>query len=158
MHNNITVSVRAIAFGITFGIGTLILLFYNGIIMGGICVDYIAAGKGVFLAGWILPHGSIEIPSILIAGQAGFVIAKTIISFRKETFRQKLRSVGPDIAILTGGLAVMLIWAGIIEAFFSQYHEPVIPYWLKITFGVIELIALSAFLIYGGRDDKSIRE
>jgi uncharacterized membrane protein SpoIIM required for sporulation len=158
MHNNITVSVRAIAFGITFGIGTLILLFYNGIIMGGICVDYIAAGKGVFLAGWILPHGSIEIPSILIAGQAGFVIAKTIISFRKETFHQKLRSVGPDIAILTGGLAVMLIWAGIIEAFFSQYHEPIIPYWLKITFGIIEVIALSAFLIYGGRDGKSIRE
>ncbi len=158
IRNNITVSVRAIAFGITFGIGTLILLFYNGIIMGGICVDYISAGKAVFLTGWILPHGSIEIPSILIAGQAGFIIAKTLISFRREDFRQKLRSVGPDIAVLTGGLAVMLIWAGIIEAFFSQYHEPVIPYWLKITLGIIELIALSAFLFYGGRDDKSIRQ
>lgn len=158
MQNNITVSLRAIAFGITFGIGTLILLFYNGILMGGICVDYIAAGKGVFLAGWLLPHGSIEIPSILIAGQAGFVIAKTLISFRKEDFHQKLRAVGPDIAVLTGGLAVMLIWAGLIEAFFSQYHEPVIPYWLKIAFGIIEVIALGVFLMYGGRDGKSIRE
>jgi uncharacterized membrane protein SpoIIM required for sporulation len=154
MRNNISVSIRSIAFGMTFGIGTLVLLFYNGIIMGGICTDYIVAAQGTFLAGWLLPHGSIEIPAILIAGQAGFVIAGTLFGFKRERFRKRLKTTGMDVVILTGGIAVMLVWAGIIEAFFSQYHEPIIPYWTKILFGVIELLALAFFLSSGGRSLK----
>jgi hypothetical protein len=45
----------------------------------------------------------------------------------------------------------MLVWAGIIEAFFSQYHEPVMPYHIKIVFGVFELIILTLFLGRSGR-------
>jgi hypothetical protein len=35
----------------------------------------------------------------------------------------------------------MLVWAGLVEAFFSQYHAPVLPYELKIGFGVLELLS-----------------
>ncbi len=51
---------------------------------------------------------------------------------------------------LIGGVALMLVWAGIVEAFFSQYHEPVLPYWLKIVFGSAELVCLTAFLALSG--------
>ena len=44
----------------------------------------------------------------------------------------------------------MLVWAGLVEAFLSQYHEPVIPYELKIGFGVVELILLILFLSRSG--------
>ena len=47
---------------------------------------------------------------------------------------------------LIGGVAVMLVWAGIVESFFSQYHQPVVPYWLKIAFGCVEFAALVWFL------------
>ena len=46
----------------------------------------------------------------------------------------------------------MLVWAGFIEAFLSQYHEPVIPYSLKIGFGVVELILLILFLSKSGKE------
>ena len=46
----------------------------------------------------------------------------------------------------------MLVWAGLIEAFVSQYHQPVIPYALKIGFGICELAALAAFLFLAGRE------
>ncbi len=46
----------------------------------------------------------------------------------------------------------MLIWAGIVEAFVSQYHQPVLPYALKIGFGVCELAGLTAFLTWAGRE------
>jgi hypothetical protein len=49
----------------------------------------------------------------------------------------------------------MLIWAGIVEAFFSQYHEPVIPYEAKIGFGALELILLVLFLTRSGRRTRS---
>jgi hypothetical protein len=45
----------------------------------------------------------------------------------------------------------MLLWAGFIESYLSQYHEPALPYWLKITFGVIELVLLVAFFTLAGR-------
>ena len=66
---------NTMALGMTWGVGTLIMLFYNGVILGAVSADYILGGQGVFLAGWLLPHGSIEIPSILLGGQAGFILA-----------------------------------------------------------------------------------
>jgi hypothetical protein len=53
-------------------------------------------------------------------------------------------------------VALMLVWAGIIEAFFSQYHEPVMPYQIKIAFGVFELMILALFLGRAGRKKADI--
>jgi hypothetical protein len=61
-----------------------------------------------------------------------------------------LKIVGPDLVTLIGGVAVMLVWAGIIESFFSQYHEPLVPYAVKIGFGMVELFALTLFLSRAG--------
>lgn len=147
MANNIKVSINAIALGLTYGLGTVVLLFYNGVILGAVALDYIRDGQTVFLLGWLLPHGSIEIPAILLAGQGGFVLGRALIGWRtRDGIRTRLRKIAPDLATLVGGIAIMLVWAGIIEAFFSQYHAPVLPYWVKITFGVVEMALLSWFL------------
>jgi uncharacterized membrane protein SpoIIM required for sporulation len=152
MVNNIRVSINALALGLTWGIGTLIILFYNGVILGLIGVDYVSAGQTTFLLGWLLPHGVIELPAVLIGGQAGLVLAGALIGWgQRSGLRARLRAVTPDLATLIFGVAVMLIWAGLIEAFFSQYHEPVLPYAVKIAFGCLELALLVLFLNRGGR-------
>jgi hypothetical protein len=71
--------------------------------------------------------------------------------------KARLRKISADLVTLIMGVAVMLIWAGIVEAFFSQYHEPVIPYEAKIGFGVLELILLVLFLTRSGRKRKDKR-
>ena len=50
------------------------------------------------------------------------------------------------------GVAVLLAWAGLVEAFLSQYHQPVISYGAKITVGVVQLVVLVGFLGLAGRD------
>jgi uncharacterized membrane protein SpoIIM required for sporulation len=153
MTHNTQVTILALAMGVTFGAGTLILLFYNGVILGAVAADYIVGGQGVFLAGWLLPHGSIEIPAILLGGQAGFVLAGALIGWGDRTPRvQRLRAVAADLVAIVTGAGVMLIWAGTVEAFVSQYHQPVIPYGLKIAFGLCELAALAFFLGWVGRE------
>ncbi len=152
MTNNIRVSILAMAFGIAWGLGTAVMLFYNGVILGAVMLDYIRAGEGVFLAGWLLPHGSIEIPAILFAGQAGFILGGAVIGRgTAQTLRERMRESGPDIVTLIAGVGLFLIWAGLIESFFSQYHAPVFPYWLKISFGLVELVLLFAYLGLSGR-------
>lgn len=152
MTHNIEVSILAMALGFTFGVGTIALLFSNGVILGAIVYDYVRAGQSEFLAGWLLPHGSIEIPAILLAGQAGLVLARALIGHGdRDVLKVRLRQAMPDIVTLILGVAVMLVWAGIVESFLSQYHQPVLPYWLKISFGCIELVLLAAFLGMSGR-------
>src|SRR5262249_4787484 len=95
--------------------------------------------------------GAIEIPAILIAGQAGLVLARALIGWGGRTpLRLRLRQAAPDVVTLIFGVAVLLIWAGFVEAFLSQYHEPIIPYSIKIGFGVVELLLLSLFLARAG--------
>ena len=152
MTHNTRVSILALALGMTWGVGTTLLLFTNGIMLGAVMADYISAGEQLFLTGWLLPHGAIEIPSILIAGQAGLVLAAALMGGRSgKPIKQRLRDVGPDLVTLIGGVALLLVWAGLIEAFLSQYHEPVIPYMAKILFGVVELCMLIGYLTLGGK-------
>lgn len=151
MTHNTKVSILTMAMGMTWGVGTVMLLFYNGVILGAVALDYILAGQTRFLLGWLMPHGVIEIPAILIAGQAGFVLAGALIGRgKRETLRTRLRAVSADLMTLIGGVGVLLVWAGFIEAFLSQYHEPVIPYSLKIGFGFVELALLCVFLARSG--------
>ena len=153
MTHNIQVTVMTLAAGITWGAGTVILLFYNGVILGAVAADYVAGGQGAFLAGWLLPHGSIEIPAILLGGQAGLILAGALIGWGERISRaDRLRAVAPDLFTIIAGAAALLVWAGIIEAFISQYHQPVIPYGLKIAFGVCEALALAGFLGWAGRE------
>jgi uncharacterized membrane protein SpoIIM required for sporulation len=159
MTHNTRVSIFTFAMGITWGIGTIILLFYNGVILGAVSLDYILAGETKFLVGWLLPHGTIEIPAIILAGQTGFVLAGALIGWgQRLSLRKRLQQIFGDLVTLIFGVAIMLIWAGFVEAFLSQYHEPIIPYSVKIGFGVVELIALTAFLWFSGRSPQRQEE
>ena len=151
MTHNTKVSIFTLALGMTWGVGTIIMLFYNGIMLGAVAVDYAAAGQTKFLLGWLLPHGVIEIPSILIAGQAGLLLAYALVGWgRRLPLKARLREVSRDIVTLIFGVGLLLIWAGFIEAFLSQYHEPFIPYSAKIAFGLIELGLLVLYLSKSG--------
>ena len=102
-----------------------------------------------------LPHGSFEIPAILIAGQAGLILGRALIGRgTRKNLAERLREISSDLVTLIGGVGVLLIWAGLVESFFSQYHEPVVPYATKIGFGLVELTVLTLFLWKSGSKTK----
>jgi uncharacterized membrane protein SpoIIM required for sporulation len=155
MTHNTRVAIFSLALGLTFGVGTLILLFYNGIVLGAVILDYLRAGQATFLAGWLLPHGVVEIPAFLIAGQAGLLLARTLLGQgSRDPLQVRVRAVADDLVALIGGVALLLVWAGVIEAFLSQIHEPRLPYAVKIAFGLVELGALVWWLRRGGGKER----
>ena len=156
MTHNTRVTLTAMALGMSWGLGTLVLLFSNGVMLGAVAMDYVLAGQTTFLLGWLLPHGVVEIPAILVGGQAGFVLAGALLGRgRRQGLAARLRTAAPDVVTLCFAAAAMLVWAGIVEAFLSQYHEPVLPYAVKIAFGVLELVALVWYFIRAGRAGES---
>ena len=155
MTHNARVALASLALGMTWAIGTIILVFYNGVILGAVIVDYVRAGQSVFLAGWLLPHGVIEIPAILIASQAGLLLGQALIGWgSNQTVGQRLRQISNPLVTLICGACLLLVWAGIVESFLSQYHAPVVPYFLKISFGILELALLIFYLGFSGRSSR----
>jgi uncharacterized membrane protein SpoIIM required for sporulation len=153
IKHNIQVALLAAALGVTFGIGTALLLFENGVLLGAVAVRYAQQGFGLFMTAWLLPHGAFEIPSILIAGQAGFYLARLLLRRREDrNVRESMR----EWLVLIAGLAMLLVWAGMMEAFFSQHHAPVLPYGLKVAVGAAELALLSIYLLLSGRRRTSV--
>jgi uncharacterized membrane protein SpoIIM required for sporulation len=147
MTHNTQVAITTLALGMTWGVGTILVLFYNGVTLGAVSADYVQSGQSSFLMGWLMPHGAAEIPAILIASQAGLILAGALIGWGTSVSRgERLRAVSRDVLTLVLGMALLLVWAGIVESFFSQYHEPVVPYALKIAFGAVELVALAVYL------------
>lgn len=156
MTHNTKVTILTMVTGFLWGIVTLILLFYNGVILGVISFDYIADGQGTFLTAWLLPHGSIEIPAILMGGQAGLIVARAMFGWGTNLrLRQRLARIRGDLLTLVGGAALLLIWAGIVESFLSQYHSPAMYPW-KIGFGAIQLTALILLLGFCGRKKRDL--
>jgi uncharacterized membrane protein SpoIIM required for sporulation len=149
--HNIRVALLAAALGVTFGIGTALLLFENGVLLGAVAVRYTQQGFGLFVTAWLLPHGAFEIPSILIAGQAGFYLARLLLRRRED---RKMRQSMREWLVLIAGLAMMLVWAGMMEAFFSQHQAPVLPYGFKVAVGAAELALLTTYLLLVGRKES----
>ena len=81
------------------------------------------------------------------------MLASALIGWGERATRtERLRAVAHDLLAIALGAAAMLVWAGVVEAFVSQYHQPVLPYGLKIAFGILEMAALTIFLARVGRE------
>lgn len=159
MTHNARVCIFTFGLGITYALGTILMLFYNGVVLGAVSIQYALAGKGEFLLAWLIPHGAFEIPAILMSGQAGLVLAGALIGRGKPVgLRERFRRVSGDLVTLVAGFSLLLVLAGIMESFISQYHQPVLPYPLKILIGVIELSLLILFFGLSGSGTGERRE
>jgi uncharacterized membrane protein SpoIIM required for sporulation len=145
-NNNIRVSVLAFALSLTFGIGTLIVLFYNGAMLGSLAALYMLDGEGKFFIAWVGPHGSIELPCAMFAGAAGLMIAARQLRRNDGPFLTQIRKIRPKLIDLIIGTSTLLVLAGTIEGGFSQINEPTISYTFKIAVAITLFSALLAYL------------
>lgn len=128
MTNNLGVTFTAFAAGITAGLGTLYMIGWNGILIGVIGIACHQAGMSLKLWSFVAPHGSLELPAIIIAGGAGMRLAYGLV-FPGIYRRGYSLSLGSAEAVrLVAGVIPMLVIAGILEGFFSPSTAPV---WLK---------------------------
>ncbi len=119
ISNNIQVTLLAFGFGLTAGIGTSVLLIFNGIHLGSVAGWMVLHGKDRALWGWIMPHGGTELLAICFAGAAGYILAGAIIAPGELRRSTALKRVGMEALSIELGCMVMLIFAGFIEGFVS---------------------------------------
>ena len=132
MTNNLTVSFVTFATGITFGLGTFFYLAVNGLMLGVIGAACHQYGMSLALWSFVAPHGSLELPSIIIAGAAGFRLGHAMLFPGALRWKESVARGGAEATRLISGIIPLLIIAGCLEGFFSPSQAPV---WLKFTVG-----------------------
>jgi uncharacterized membrane protein SpoIIM required for sporulation len=148
LTHNIRVTVFAFALGFTFGVGTLVLLFYNGAMLGSLAALYLDDGVMTFFVAWVGPHGAIELPCVVLGAMAGLMLARA--QFRRDTgpLLAQLRAMRPALVDVLVGVATFLVLAGVVEGGLSQVNEPTIPYRLKIAVAAVLFGAFMAYLFW----------
>lgn len=119
MTNNIQVAILAFAGGVTFGILTVYLLIYNGIIVGALAALFWHHGKTYDFWAYIVPHGMIELTAIFIAGGAGLLMGYKLFIPGPFTRVYQLKSHAKRSVQLLLGTIPLFVLAGIIEGFIT---------------------------------------
>ena len=154
MTNNLSVSIAAFAFGITAGMGTLYMMFFNGLLMGVVTTACWQAGMLRQLLTFVTAHGSLELPAIFIAGGAGFLLARGLLFPGLLPRRASLVEAGGKAVKLFLGTIPLLVIAGIVEAFISPTSLPVA---LKLGVGASLFTLLVAYVSLAGGEASSGR-
>lgn len=119
MTNNIKVAILAFAGGITFGLLTVYLLVYNGIIIGSLAALFWHHNKSYDFWAYIVPHGMIELTAIFIAGGAGLLMGYKLFvpGHFSRGFQLKQQAIR-SVQLLLGTIPLFVI-AGLIEGFIT---------------------------------------
>lgn len=145
--NNINVSFMAIVLGALGGIGTLYILFENGIMLGSFHYMFFKKGLGFasILVVWI--HGTIEISSIVIAGTAGIILGKGFLFPGTYSRKESLIRAGQDAAKIAIGLIPFFLLAAFLESYITRFTSmPIIVSILILTLSASLIVWY--FIIY----------
>jgi len=143
MTNNLSVCFASFAGGITFGLFTFYSLFVNGMMLGVIGAACHQYGMSLKLWSFVAAHGSLELPSILIAGGAGFRLGHAMLFPGGLRWKDSVAQGGLEATRLVAGIIPLLVIAGCLEGFFSPSHaQP----WLKFTVGGLLFTLLNLWL------------
>lgn len=142
MGNNLMVAMNCFVSGIFLGIGTLMIMIYNGVMVGSFQQFFFERGVGWESVLGIWTHGTIEISCIIVAGGAGLVLAKGLIWPGTLSRSRAFQLSGLSGLRIMAGIAPLIVLAGIIEGFITRLTD--IPTPLRVVFLLVNLF----FVLY----------
>ncbi|KAF1699680.1 stage II sporulation protein M [Pseudoxanthomonas suwonensis] len=147
--NNGSIGLRMFAGGLLAGVGTVFVLVFNGLAIGTAAGYLQAVGHGGPFWRFVCTHAALELTALVIAGGAGLRLGMALVAPGNRRRRDALVHAGRIGARLSFGVALMLVAAAFVEAFWSSIAW--LPDWLR--FGVAALLwaVVLGWLWRGGR-------
>lgn len=152
IYNNISIAFRTFAGGIFAGIGSLVILCFNGAFLGASAGHIINVGfSGTFFP-FIIAHSSFELTAIIMSAQAGLLLGYRLFVTGGLSRSASVRIAGRTALPIIAGAAFMLVLAAAIEAFWSSRHE--FPLSLRLGAGAAAWLFLILYFACAGRGEK----
>jgi uncharacterized membrane protein SpoIIM required for sporulation len=118
-HNS-QVAIFAFALGFAFAVPTILLILYNGLMLGAFFAVFAAKGLAFNLGGWLAIHGTTELFAIAIAGAAGLRIGMAIAFPGRISRTESAVRAGRSAGVAMAGTVLMLAVAGLLEGIGRQ--------------------------------------
>lgn len=147
--NNVSIGFRAFAGGILLGLGSVFILLFNGLTIGGIAGFLTWRGFADTFWTFVAGHGAFELTAICISGAAGLLLAKALFAPGRYRRIEALRVAAGEAVILMMGAMMMLFMAAFIEAYWSSIKS--LPAIVKYGVGGGLWVLLIAYLGFMGR-------
>ena len=147
--NNISIGLRTFASGLLAGIGTILVLLFNGITIGAVAGHLQQIGSGDPFWRFVVGHAPFELTAIVIAGGAGLQLGLRLLAPGRKRRIDALIEGGVIGARLCLGVAFMLLVAAFIEAFWSSIAW--VPMWGKLSVSAVLWTVVLLWLWRGGR-------
>lgn len=120
IFNNVGIGFRTFASGLLAGVGSIIVLVMNGVVIGGVAGHLTAIGYGDPFWRFVAGHSAPELLAIVISGGAGLQIGMALIAPGRRTRARALVEAGAVGAKLVLGVFAMLVFAAFVEAYWSS--------------------------------------
>jgi uncharacterized membrane protein SpoIIM required for sporulation len=127
MTNNIQVTFVAFAAGILFGLGTALVVAFNGAVLGAVAGGAIANGNGLEFAEFVTAHGVIELSCIAVAAAAGMRMGYALVAPGPRPRSRALVEEARAAIVIVLGTIPWVILAGIIEGFVTRSGFGLVP-------------------------------
>jgi uncharacterized membrane protein SpoIIM required for sporulation len=125
MINNIQVTLTAFAGGILAGVGTVLALLFNGLILGVVGGLAFAAGNGTAFLRLVSSHGPLELSCIVVGGIAGLRLGWAIVSPGPGRRGPAVVAEARGAVELALGTVPWLVLCGVLEGFATGPDLPV---------------------------------
>lgn len=152
-HNSM-VAILSFGLGFMAGVPTLLLMVYQGLILGAFIAIHANRGLFVDFMGWISIHGVTEIGAFVLCGAAGLLVAEKILFPGRYSRLESLAIHGKQAAVIVGGSVAMLFIAGIIEGGFRQLID--VTAWRYAFASITAVLWLAYFLSGRGEADDGL--
>jgi uncharacterized membrane protein SpoIIM required for sporulation len=121
--NNLRVAFITFLFGVLSSIGTLIVLIYNGVMVG--VFQYFFIERDLFWTSFltIWTHGTIEIACIIVAGGAGLQLGKGLLFPGTYSRIEAFKMSGKSALVIIAGITPLIIAAAFIESYQTRHTE-----------------------------------
>jgi uncharacterized membrane protein SpoIIM required for sporulation len=151
--NNLLVAVKFFGLGALLCLPCLLMILYNGRMLG--TLEAMVALHGYFwdFNALILTHGVLELTALCISGGSGLLIGWSILAPGRLTRKEALRRAAVDAFGLLAGACALLVVAGLIEAFVTP-HFPRAVRWSVAGASALFLVV---YLGLAGRDRPGVR-
>ncbi|UOF14670.1 stage II sporulation protein M [Lysobacter capsici] len=148
--NNVGIGFQTFASGLLAGLGTVFVLIFNGIMIGGVAGHLQAVGHGDPFWRFVAGHSAPELTAIVISGGAGLRLGLSLIAPGQRRRIDSLIHGGRRGAKICIGVFAMLVFAAFVEAFWSSISS--IPAPIKYAVGAVLWLLVFAWLLRGGRN------
>lgn len=118
--HNARIAIFAFALGFAFCVPTILLLAYNGCVLGAFFALFYSRGLGDELGGWLLIHGATELFAVALAGAAGMRIGWSVAFPGDASRLDSAAEAGATAGMVMAGAVVMLFCAALLEGFGRQ--------------------------------------